>query len=597
LTPDALDGWERTHLSTEITEKDVDNHVLVMGWVFRRRDHGGVIFVDLRDRSGLVQLVFNPEHSPETHGKAHGLRPEWVLAARGVVRRRPEESLNPDMATGTIEVFVDELKILNVSDSPPFPIDDDVPPTDAIRLRYRYLDLRRLGGARRNLLVRHRFLSLVRNFLNEESFVEIETPFLTTSTPEGARDYLVPSRVSPGSFYALPQSPQIFKQLLMVAGFERYYQVVRCFRDEDLRADRQPEFTQLDMETSFIEETRLFDIVERMIVKIFRTILDLDVPRPFAILAYQEAMARYGLDKPDVRFGMELKELTDIVKATGFSVFRSVVESGGIVKALKVENGQRLSRKDLDELRDFAAIYRGKGVAYTRIKEGGEWQSPIAKFLSDTERSAINERTEAVPGDVILFAADSDRIVNDVLGNLRNHLADKLEEIPKDQFRFVWITDFPMFEYDEDEKRYKAMHHPFTSPKDEDLDLIRTDPSRVRARAYDLVLNGAEIGGGSMRIHRSDVQELVFAALGIGAEEAQAKFGFLLEALKYGAPPHGGIAFGVDRILAILTGADSIREVIAFPKTQKAVCPLTGAPGPVTAEQLKELGLKITLKK
>jgi aspartyl-tRNA synthetase len=597
LTPDALDGWERTHLSTEVSEKDVDKHVLVMGWAFRRRDHGGVIFVDLRDRSGLVQLVFNPEHSPDSHTKAHVLRPEWVVAARGVVRMRPDESINPDMATGTIEVFVEEVKILNRSDSPPFPIDDEVPPTDAVRLRYRYLDLRRLGGARHNLLVRHRFASLVRNYLNDEGFIDIETPYLTTSTPEGARDYLVPSRVNPGSFYALPQSPQIFKQLLMVAGFERYYQIVRCFRDEDLRADRQPEFTQLDMETSFIEEKRLFDIVERMIVKVFSEILHLNVPRPFPILPYKEAMARYGLDKPDIRFGMELTDITDSVKSTGFSVFRSVVESGGIVKALKVENGQRLSRKDLDELRDFAAIYRGKGVAYTRIKEGDEWQSPIAKFLQDAERAAIVERTAAKPGDVILFAADSEKIVNDVLGNLRNHLADKLGEIPKDQFRLVWITDFPMFEYDEDEKRYQAMHHPFTSPKEEDMDSLQTDPSRVRARAYDLVLNGSEIGGGSMRIHRSDVQERVFAALGIGAEEAKDKFGFLLEALKYGAPPHGGIAFGVDRILAILTGAESIREVIAFPKTQKAVCPLTGAPTPVTGEQLKELGLKISIKK
>lgn len=597
MTPDALDGWERTHLGTELSEKDVDKHVLVMGWVFRRRDHGGVIFVDLRDRSGLVQLVFNPEYSLDTHEKAHVLRPEWVVAAKGVVRLRPDESVNPDMATGKIEIFVDEAKILNRSDAPPFPIDDETPPTDAIRLKYRYLDLRRMGGARQNLLVRHRVLSLMRNFLNDEGFIDIETPFLTTSTPEGARDYLVPSRVTPGSFYALPQSPQIFKQLLMVAGFERYYQVVRCFRDEDLRADRQPEFTQLDMETSFIEEKRLFDIVERMIAKIFGEILNLEVPRPIAILPYAEAMDRYGLDKPDVRFGMELTNITDTVKDTGFSVFRSVVESGGIVKALKVENGQRLSRKDLDELRDFAAIYRGKGVAYTRIKEGDEWQSPIAKFLADAERAAIVERTGAKPGDVILFAADTVKIVNDVLGNLRNHLAEKLDEIPKNEFRFVWITDFPMFEYDEDEKRYQAMHHPFTSPKEEDMDLLETDPSRVRARAYDLVLNGAEIGGGSMRIHRSDVQERVFAALGIDPEAAQEKFGFLLEALKYGAPPHGGIAFGVDRILAILTGAESIREVIAFPKTQKAVCPLTGAPTPVAAEQLKELGLKISIKK
>jgi aspartyl-tRNA synthetase len=593
VIPEALDGWERTRLATDIGDNDLNTQVVVMGWAYRRRDHGGVIFVDLRDRSGLVQLVFNPEHSPTSHEKARVIRPEWVLAARGVVRPRPMESVNPDMATGTVEVFVDEVKILNRSESPPFPLDEDTPLSDAIRLKYRYLDLRRVTGARQNLLVRHRVMSVVRDFLNRESFVDIETPFLTTSTPEGARDYLVPSRVSPGSFYALPQSPQIFKQILMVAGFERYYQVVRCFRDEDLRADRQPEFTQLDMETSFIEEKHLFDIVERMIATVFREILGIDPPRPFPILPYTEAMTRYGLDKPDLRFGMELRDVTDIVNRTEFAVFRAAVDSGGIVKVLKVENGQRLSRKDLDDLRDFAAIYRGKGVAYARIKEGGEWQSPIAKHLSAEVRSAINERAGAAPGDVLLFGADSYRIVNDVLGNLRNHLAVKLNEVPDKEFRFAWITDFPMFEYDEDEKRHQAMHHPFTSPREEDLDLLETDPLRVRARAYDLVLNGSEIGGGSMRIHRGDIQQRVFSVLGIGPEEAQAKFGFLLEALSYGAPPHGGIAFGLDRILAILTGAESIREVIAFPKTQKAVCPLTGAPASVTAAQLKELGLKI----
>ncbi|MBI5569505.1 MAG: aspartate--tRNA ligase [Desulfomonile tiedjei] len=597
MIPDPLDGWERTHLSTDITEADVDTRVVVMGWAFRRRDHGGVIFIDLRDRNGLVQLVFNPEHSEESHSKGHALRPEWVLAARGVVRPRPDESLNPDMATGAIEIFVDEVKILNRSDPPPFPLDDELPPTEATRLRYRYLDLRRLGGARDNLLVRHRVISIIRNFLNNEGFVDIETPFLTTSTPEGARDYLVPSRIQPGCFYALPQSPQIFKQLLMVAGFERYYQIVRCFRDEDLRADRQPEFTQLDVETSFIEEKRLFDIVERMVTGIFSEILQIDLPRPFAVLSYHEAIARYGLDKPDLRFGMELSEVSEILKETGFGVFRSAIEAGGIVKALKVQDGERLSRKDLDDLRDFAAIYRGKGVAYTRIKDGGEWQSPIAKFLSAAERSAINQRTDARPGDVVLFAADSPQVVNDVLGNLRNHLADKLGEIPQGEYKLVWITDFPMFEYNEDEKRFNAMHHPFTSPREEDLPLLEADPSRVRARAYDLVLNGAEIGGGSIRIHRSDVQERVFSVLGIGPEEAQEKFGFLIEALRYGAPPHGGIAFGVDRILAILTGAESIREVIAFPKTQRAVCPLTGAPTPVTTEQLKDLGLRIAAKK
>ncbi len=594
---DALDGWERTHLSTDITDQDVDTQVVVMGWALRRRDHGGVIFVDLRDRRGIVQLVFNPEYSHDAHARAHFLRPEWVLAAKGLVRRRPEESLNPDMPTGTIEVFVDEVKILNRSEPPPFPLDDDTVPTDAVRYRYRYLDLRRAAGARNNLLIRHRFMAVVRNFLNNEDFTDIETPFLTTSTPEGARDYLVPSRISPGSFYALPQSPQLFKQILMIAGFERYYQIVRCFRDEDLRADRQPEFTQLDIETSFIEEDRLFDIVERMMAGIFKEILGIHLTLPFPALTYDEAVSRYGVDKPDIRFRMELVDLTDIVRDTKFGVFRSALEAGGIVKALKAERGERLSRKDLDDLRDFAAIYGGKGVAYTRIKEAGAWQSPIAKFLSPEERFAIYDKMQANAGDVILFAADSVRVVNDVLGNLRNSLAEKLGEIPQGTLEFLWITDFPMFEYDEEEKRFKAMHHPFTSPREEDLALLETDPLKVRARAYDLVLNGTEVGGGSMRIHRNDVQQKVFSALQISPEQAEEKFGFLLEALQYGAPPHGGIALGVDRMLAILTGSESIREVIAFPKTQKATCPLTGAPAPVSPEQLKELGLKVKIKK
>ncbi len=597
MTLQALDGWKRTHLSEELTETDVNKRVIVMGWILRRRDHGGVIFIDLRDRKGLVQLVFNPEFSQQTHAQAHNLRPEWVIAIRGEVRPRPDDSLNPDLVTGKIEIFVDELKILNSSDPPPFPLDEETNPTDAVRYKYRYLDLRKPTGARQNLLFRNRLLSQIRNFLSSEDFVEIETPFLTTSTPEGARDYLVPSRFSVGSFYALPQSPQLFKQLLMVAGFERYYQIVRCFRDEDLRADRQPEFTQLDIETSFIEEKDLFTIMETMIQGIFRELLGIELKAPFPTIPYCDAMARYGLDKPDVRFGLELTDISSVVRETGFGVFKNAVNSGGIVKAIKVEDGAKLSRKDLDDLRDFATVYGGKGVAYTRIKDGGEWQSPIAKFLSDQERSEINRLVGAEPGHVVLFGADSAKIVNDVLGNLRNHLGAKLGLIPAGNFEFLWVTEFPMFEFDEDAKRFKAMHHPFTSPMEGDLDLLETDPGSVRSRAYDLVLNGSEIGGGSMRIYRKDVQQRVFKALGIDEEDAEQKFGFLLEALRYGAPPHGGIAFGIDRITAILTGSESIRDVIAFPKTQRATCPLTGAPTPVNPEQLKELGIRIVMRK
>ncbi len=597
MTLQALDGWKRTHLSEELTETDVNKRVIVMGWILRRRDHGGVIFIDLRDRKGLVQLVFNPEFSQRTHAQAHNLRPEWVIAIRGEVRPRPDDSLNPDLVTGKIEIFVDELKILNSSDPPPFPLDEETNPTDAVRYKYRYLDLRKPAGARQNLLFRNRLLSQIRNFLSSEDFVEIETPFLTTSTPEGARDYLVPSRLNVGSFYALPQSPQLFKQLLMVAGFERYYQIVRCFRDEDLRADRQPEFTQLDIETSFIEEKDLFTIMETMIQGILRELLGIELKAPFPTIPYCDAMARYGVDKPDVRFGLELTDISSVVRETGFGVFKNAVNSGGIVKAIKVEDGAKLSRKDLDDLRDFATVYGGKGVAYTRIKDEGEWQSPIAKFLSDQERSEINRLVGAEPGHVVLFGADSAKIVNDVLGNLRNHLGAKLGLIPAGNFEFLWVTEFPMFEFDEDAKRFKAMHHPFTSPMEGDLDLMETDPGSVRSRAYDLVLNGSEIGGGSMRIYRKDVQQRVFKALGIDEEDAEQKFGFLLEALRYGAPPHGGIAFGIDRITAILTGSESIRDVIAFPKTQRATCPLTGAPTPVNPEQLKELGIRIVMRK
>ncbi|MGC8602368.1 MAG: aspartate--tRNA ligase [Desulfomonilaceae bacterium] len=592
-----LDGWKRTHLSEELTEKDVTKRVILMGWVLRRRDHGGVIFIDLRDRKGLIQLVFNPEYSQMSHAQAHNLRPEWVVAIAGEVRLRPDDSLNLDMVTGRIEIFVYQLKILNRSETPPFPLDEDTDPTDAVRYKYRYLDLRKPYGARRNLLFRNQLLAWIRRFLGSEDFVEIETPFLTTSTPEGARDYLVPSRLNLGSFYALPQSPQLFKQLLMIAGFERYYQIVRCFRDEDLRADRQPEFTQLDIETSFIEEKDLFSIMENMISGIFKDLLGIDLKIPFLIMPYSEAIARYGLDKPDLRFGLELTDISSAVRETGFAVFKGAISAGGIVKAINVEKGAKLSRKELDDLRDFAAVYGGKGIAYTRIKENCEWQSPIAKFLTDGEIVEINRLVGAEPGNVILFGADSPKIVNDVLGNLRNFLGVKLGLIPKGSFKFLWVTEFPMFEFDDDEKRFKAMHHPFTSPREGDLGMLEADPGSVRSRAYDLVLNGSEIGGGSMRIYRKDVQQSVFKALGIDKEEANQKFGFLLEALRYGAPPHGGIAFGLDRVTAILTGAESIRDVIAFPKTQRATCPLTGAPTPVSSEQLRELGIRIATRK
>jgi len=561
-----------------------------MGWAHRRRDHGGVIFIDLRDRTGIVQVVFNPETGKDVHTEAHKIRSEFVLAVKGVVRKRPAGMENPALKTGEIEVLVSDLEILNESKTPPFSFDEeDI--SENIRLKYRYLDLRR-PAIQQNLFLRSKLAAATRNYFNDNGFIEVETPFLTKSTPEGARDYLVPSRISKGMFYALPQSPQLFKQLLMISGFDRYYQIVKCFRDEDLRADRQPEFTQIDVEMSFITENDIINIMEGLMAEIFRHCLNRELPLPFPRLGYFDAINRYGKDNPDVRFGLELTDLTNILRESNFKLFREVIAKGGVVKAIKLDNTSTLSRKELDDLRDYVSIYGAKGLAWARVN-AADWTSPIYKFLSTEEVGNINKQVSASAGDIIFFVADVPRVVHDSLGNLRLHLAKKLKLYKPDDLSFVWITEFPLMEYSEAEKRYVSMHHPFTSPYNEDLSGLTTSPDKVRARAYDLVLNGSEIGGGSIRIHRKDIQNQVFSVLGLSDEEARSKFGFLLDALEYGAPPHGGIAFGLDRLTMIMTGAESIRDVIAFPKTQKAACLLSDAPSKVSIEQLMELSLKI----
>jgi len=582
---------KRTHYCGDLRSPHAGSEVILMGWVHRRRDHGGVIFIDLRDREGIAQIVFNPEINPEIHTEAHRIRSEYVLAVKGKVRIRPEDMTNPSMKTGEIEVMADELEILNESKTPPFVLEDDADISENIRLKYRYLDLRR-HQVQQNLIFRSKVAQETRNYLQKEGFIEVETPFLTKSTPEGARDYLVPSRVNPGTFFALPQSPQLFKQLLMVSGFDKYYQIVKCFRDEDLRADRQPEFTQIDMEMSFISEDDIINVNEGLMAHIFKECLNKELHVPFPRITYKEAIERYGKDNPDTRFTLELRDLTDILKDSGFGVFSEVAGSGGIIKAIKVEDGKRLSRKDLDELVNYVSDFGAKGLAWARIKEE-DWTSPIFKFLKPQEVAAVNKKMEAKTGDLILFVADSPSVVHNALGNLRIHIAGKLGLVDPEVFSFTWITKFPMFEYSDKEKRFMSTHHPFTSPMEEDISLLETDPGKVRARAYDLVLNGSEIGGGSIRIHKRDVQTMIFKALGLTDEEARAKFGFLLDALEYGTPPHGGIAFGLDRIIMIMTGAESIRDTMAFPKTQKATCLLTDAPSRVGIEQLMELSLKI----
>lgn len=587
---DALGTLQRTHTCNELGSGQLKEEVVLMGWVLRRRDHGGVIFIDLRDRWGITQVVFNPEVNQEIHKKAHRLRNEWVLAVRGRVELRPGDMANPKLKTGKIEVLVSELRILNTSETPPFPLDEDVEISDNLRLQYRYLDLRRPEMAAK-LVMRHEAVQTIRTFLSDNNFLEIETPVLTRSTPEGARDYLVPSRVNAGRFYALPQSPQLFKQMLMISGMDRYFQVVKCFRDEDLRADRQPEFTQIDMELSFVHEKEIISITEEMIKALFDATRDIQLSPPFAQMTYDEAMRRFGTDRPDTRFGLELIDLTDDLRGCGFKVFNSIIEKGGVVKAINAKGCATFSRKDLDNLTEYAGRFGARGMAWIKIKEN-EWQSPITKFFNKDELAAMGKSLNAQPGDLILFGADSLHIVQQVLAELRLELARRLNLVDKDTFNFLWITDFPLLEYDHDRKRHTAVHHPFTAPNEDQLELLATDPGKVKSRAYDLVLNGNEIGGGSIRIHQRDVQEKVLQALGIDRQEAEDKFGFLLRALELGAPPHGGIAFGVDRLMMLLTGSDSIRDVIAFPKTQKATCPLTDAPAPVSRKQLTELSLR-----
>ena len=590
---DPLGDWQRTHHCSDLTDKDIGEKVLLMGWILRRRDHGGLIFVDLRDRWGLTQVVFNPELDAVSHSRAEDLRSEYVIAVKGEVIPRPEGMENPDLPTGKVEVMVDELRVLNDSLTPPFSLDDrdgmDV--AESVRLKYRYLDLRR-EVLRDNMVLRSRVSKRVRDFFYGDDFMEIETPFLTKSTPEGARDYLVPSRVHNGLMYALPQSPQLFKQLLMVSGYDRYFQIVHCFRDEDLRADRQPEFTQIDVEMSFITEDGLFDVMERMMADLFSFAVDAQVSVPFPRIPYGEVMDRFGVDRPDTRFEMELVDLTQILGRTEARIFTETVKGGGIIKAINVKGGGETSRRELDELTDHAAIYGAKGLAWFKSNPDG-WQSPLAKFIGDDVRAEIEAKASFKQRDLLLVIAGEAPMVNESLGQLRLHVAQKLDLIPAGRFDFLWVVDFPLFEYDQEDGRYYSMHHPFTSPKEEDLALLASDPGKVRARAYDMVLNGSEIGGGSIRIHSKDIQSRIFELLNIGPEEAREKFGFLLDALQYGAPPHGGIAFGLDRIMMLLTGAGSIRDVIPFPKTQKATCLLTDAPSPVDPAQLTELGLRL----
>ena len=589
---ESMRGLKRTCRCAELSEENIGQEVTVMGWVQKARNTGGLIFVDLRDRSGLLQINFQEEKlGQELFDKAYKLRSEFVIAVVGTVVAR-EGGINKNLTTGAIEVVATKLRVLSEAQTPPFPIEEDIKTKEDLRLKYRYLDLRR-PDLQRNLIMRSKIATLTRQFLADEGFLEIETPMLNKSTPEGARDYLVPSRVHPGCFYALPQSPQLFKQLLMCSGYDRYFQLARCFRDEDLRADRQPEFTQIDMELSFVDEDDVMDVNERLLQKLFKEILDIDIELPIQRMTWQEAMDRFGSDKPDLRFGMELTDVSEVVAGCGFGVFTGALENGGSVRGINAKGQGSMPRKKIDALVKFAKDFGAKGLAYLCVNEDGTYKSSFAKFMTEDELSALVQKMDGQPGDLLLFAADKNKVVYDVLGNLRLELAKQLDLLDKNEYRFLWVTEFPQFEYSEEEQRYVAMHHPFTMPMEEDLDLLETEPGKVRARAYDIVLNGTEIGGGSIRIHQDDIQERMFEALGFTKESAYEQFGFLMNAFKYGVPPHAGLAYGLDRLVMLMAKQDSIRDVIAFPKVKDASCLMTEAPSRVDEKQFEELSIGI----
>ena len=593
---ETMAGMHRSCGCGRVTEKDCGKELTLAGWVNTRRDHGGLIFIDLRDRSGIVQVVMSPQYGEDAFDKAEDVRSEYVLAIRGIVRERSPETVNPKMQTGKIEVVVSEMRVLNKAKTPPFYVEDGIDVDETVRLKHRYIDLRR-PEMQRNLIMRHKIVHEMRQFLDAHDFLEVETPILTKSTPEGARDYLVPSRVNPGKFYALPQSPQLFKQLLMVSGLERYFQIARCFRDEDLRADRQPAFTQLDIELSFEDQDFILDLMEHMMQRIFKNVLNVDIQIPFKRITWDDAMNLYGSDKPDLRFDMHFYDISDLLRGTGFKVFRNVLDNGGIVKAITVKGDAAIPRRELDSLVDYVGNYGAKGLAWIGLNKDGSLKCQITKFLGEDKIREIGKFCEAENGDLILIIADKPKVVAQALGELRLEMARRMNLIDENEFCFRWVTDFPMFEYSEEDKRWVAEHHPFTAPRDEDVQYLLTDPSKVYAKAYDMVLNGVEAGGGSLRIYQEELQEKVFKAIGITHEEAQEKFGFLLDAFRYGAPPHAGIALGLDRLVMLMLRLGSIRDVIAFPKTQSAIDQMTQAPSEVVDMQLKELHIRVDVKK